>query len=81
MPHTDAHAHAPRPAPVACPQLPRKGTLEFDYVSTARPSKRSLPLNDATFHHMVVSTRLEELLEMMSMEIGRCVWGQCGWCG
>lgn len=49
--------------------MPRKGTLEFDYVSTTRPSKRSMPLNDATFHHMVVSSRLEELIEMMSMEI------------
>lgn len=39
-------------------------------MSTARPTKRAVPLTDTTFHHMVVSTRLEELVEMMSMEIG-----------
>ena len=65
-----SHTLAGGRIPSAPSQLPKKGTLEFDYVSTTRPTKRAVPLTDTTFHHMVVSTRLEELIEMMSMEIG-----------
>ena len=49
--------------------MPRKGLLEFDYVTTVRPSKRMVPMTDQTFHHMMVSTRLQELMEMVQMEV------------
>lgn len=50
-------------------EMPKQGTLEFDFASTTRPSKRAVAMDDSTFHHLVMSTRLEELIEMMQMEI------------
>lgn len=48
--------------------MPKTGLLEFDYVSTARPSRRVSPMSPGELEHMILATRMEELLEQAAME-------------